>query len=282
MAKNQKGYDNLKVIVSQGYIRGFYYKPRVDRELLAKYSEGIICLSACIAGEIPQAILNNNKKLAQELIVEYQEIFGKENFYLELQNHGLAEQIELNHQLISIAKEMDVPLVATNDVHYIKKEDAIAHDILLCIQTGTNVEEEDRMKFPGEEFYLKSPEEMEGLFGQVPEAIENTKKIASQCNVDIEFNKTHLPKYDVPNNEISTSFLKKLCIEGLKKKYPILEDNILERLNHELTIINQMGYEDYFLIVWDFIKYAKDNKIMVGPGRGSAAGSLVSLSLIHI
>ncbi len=279
LAKNQKGYDNLKVIVSQGYIRGFYYKPRVDRELLAKYSEGIICLSACIAGEIPQAILNNNKKLAQELIVEYQEIFGKENFYLELQNHGLAEQIELNHQLISIAKEMDVPLVATNDVHYIKKEDAIAHDILLCIQTGTNVEEEDRMKFPGEEFYLKSPEEMEGLFGQVPEAIENTKKIASQCNVDIEFNKTHLPKYDVPNNEISTSFLKKLCIEGLKKKYPILEDNILERLNHELTIINQMGYEDYFLIVWDFIKYAKDNKIMVGPGRGSAAGSLVSYAL---
>ena len=174
---------------------------------------------------------------------------------------------------------MDVPLVATNDVHYIKKEDAIAHDILLCIQTGTNVEEEDRMKFPGEEFYLKSPEEMEGLFGQVPEAIENTKKIASQCNVDIEFNKTHLPKYDVPNNEISTSFLKKLCIEGLKKKYPILEDNILERLNHELTIINQMGYEDYFLIVWDFIKYAKDNKIMVGPGRGSAAGSLVSYAL---
>ena len=279
LAKNQKGYDNLKKIVSQGYTQGFYYKPRVDTNILGQYSEGIICLSACIAGEIPQAILNNNEKLARELIIRYQNIFGKENFYLELQNHGLAEQIELNNQLISIAKEMRVPLVATNDVHYIKKEDATAHDILLCIQTGTNVEEEDRMKFPGEEFYLKSPGEMEQLFAYIPEALENTQKIARECNIDIEFNKTHLPKYDLPSQENTKDFLKKLCMEGLKNKYPAIEDSIIQRLNHELSIINQMGYDDYFLIVWDFIKFAKDNKIMVGPGRGSAAGSLVSYAL---
>ena len=279
LAKNQRGYDNLKIIVSKGFTEGFYYKPRVDAQFLRQHSEGIICLSACIGGEIPQAILNNNEALAKKLIAQYQNIFGRDNFYLELQDHGLEEQIELNNRLISIAKDINAPLVASNDVHYINKEDAIAHDILLCIQTGTNVEEEDRMKFPGDEFYLKSPEEMQELFGYIPEALENTTKIAQQCNVTFDFDHIHLPKYDVPNEEDSSKYLKKLCLEGVKKKYPIVTQEIKQRLEHELSVINQMGYDDYFLIVWDFIKYAKDNKIMVGPGRGSAAGSLVSYAL---
>lgn len=279
LAKNQRGYDNLKIIVSKGFTEGFYYKPRVDAEFLKQHSEGIICLSACIGGEIPQAILNNNEDLAKKIIAQYQNIFGRENFYLELQDHGIEEQIELNNCLVSIARDINVPLVASNDVHYINKEDAIAHDILLCIQTGTNVEEEDRMKFPGDEFYLKSPEEMQELFGYVPEALENTTKIAQMCNVTFDFEHIHLPKYDVPNEEESSKYLKKLCLEGIKKKYSIITDEIKQRLEHELSVINQMGYDDYFLIVWDFIKYAKDNKIMVGPGRGSAAGSLVSYAL---
>ena len=279
LAKTQKGYDNLKVIVSKGYTEGFYYKPRVDAEFLKKHSEDIICLSACLGGEIPKAILNNNEDLAKKLIRQYQNIFGKENFYLELQDHGLEEQVELNNRLISLARDLDAQLVATNDVHYIHKEDSIAHDILLCIQTGTNVEEEDRMKFSGDEFYLKSTEEMQELFGYIPEALANTTKIAQQCNVNFDFDHIHLPKYDVPNNEKSQDYLKKLCLEGIKKRYPIIDKEIKQRLEYELSVIHQMGYDDYFLIVWDFIKYAKDHNIMVGPGRGSAAGSLVSYAL---
>ncbi|MCR1899157.1 DNA polymerase III subunit alpha [Irregularibacter muris] len=279
LAENQKGYDNLKIIVSKGFIDGFYYKPRVDAEFLRQHSEGIICLSACIGGEIPQALLNNNQELAKRLIGQYQDIFGKNNFYIELQDHDIEEQIQVNRSLISLAKELDAPLVATNDVHYINREDAIAHDVLLCIQTGTNVQEENRMKFPGDEFYLKSPEEMEDLFGYIPEALENTVKIAERCHVDFDFNHIHLPKYDVPEGEDSTCYLRRLCVEGIERKYPIVSDETRKRLDYELSIINQMGYEDYFLIVWDFIKYAKDKGIMVGPGRGSAAGSLVSYAL---
>lgn len=279
LAKNQEGYDNLKKIVSKGFIDGFYYKPRVDREFLRKYSKGIICLSACIGGEIPQAILNNNEKLARDLIKQYQNIFGKENFYIEIQDHRLEEEIELNHRLISLSKEMGAPLVATNDVHYIQKEDAAAHDVLLCIQTGTTVDEEDRMKFPNDEFYLKSPEEMEKLFGYIPEALENTSKIAQECNVDFDFDRMHLPRFDVPEGEESPAYLRKLCIEGIQKKYTPVTQEIKERLEYELSIIHQMGYDDYFLIVWDFIRFAKSKNIMVGPGRGSAAGSLVSYAL---
>lgn len=279
LAKNQEGYDNLKKIVTKGFVDGFYYKPRVDRKYLKEHSKGIICLSACIGGEIPQALLNNNRELAKDLITQYQEIFGAENFYLELQDHGIPEQIEVNQALITLSKECNAPLVASNDVHYIKKEDATAHDVLLCIQTGTNVQEEERMKFPTEEFYLKSPEEMAELFHYIPEAIENTGKIAKECNITFDFNQIHLPKYDVPFDYTSSSYLEKLCREGLIERYPVVTEEIEKRLEYELGVIKEMGYEDYFLIVWDFIKYAKDRGIMVGPGRGSAAGSLVSYAL---
>ncbi|WP_213818775.1 DNA polymerase III subunit alpha [Garciella nitratireducens] len=279
LAKNQRGYDNLKKIVSKGYIDGFYYKPRVDANFLRKHSEGIICLSACIGGEIPQAILRGEENLARKLITRYQDIFGKENFYIEIQNHGLQEEIELNYRLISLAKELDAPLVATNDVHYIQKEDATAHDILLCIQTGTIVEEENRMRFPNDEFYLKSPEEMEKLFEEIPEALDNTTNIAHECNVFFDFEHLHLPRFDVPKGESSTSYLRKLCLEGLSKKYSIITEEIKKRLEYELSVIHEMGYEDYFLIVWDFIRFAKEHGIMVGPGRGSAAGSLVAYTL---
>lgn len=279
LAKNQKGYDNLKKIVSKGYIDGFYYKPRVDANFLREHSEGIISLSACIGGEIPQAILKGDEKLARELIIRYQDIFGKENFYIEIQNHGLEEEIALNHRLISLARELDAPLVATNDVHYIKKEDATPHDILLCIQTGTTVEEENRMRFPNDEFYLKSPGEMEELFSAVPEALENTTKIAHECNVFFDFDHLHLPKFDVPGGEDSSTYLRKLCLEGMDKKYSHITEEMEERIEYELSVIHQMGYDDYFLIVWDFIRFSKDHGIMVGPGRGSAAGSLVAYTL---
>ena len=279
LAKDQRGYDNLKKIVSKGFIDGFYYKPRVDAEYLQKHNEGLICLSGCIGGEIPQALLENNFELAKKIACRYQEIFGKEDFYIEIQDHGLQEEMEVNSKLIALAREIQAPLVATNDVHYIKKEDAVSHDVLLCIQTGTNVQEEDRMRFPVDEFYLKSPAEMEALFGNIPEALENTIQIAERCNVDFDFSQLHLPKYPVPNNEDSHSYLKKLCLQGVQKKYPKATKEIKERLDFELGVIHEMGYDDYFLIVWDFIKYAKDNHIMVGPGRGSAAGSLVSYAL---
>ena len=279
LAKNQKGYDNLKKIVSKGYIDGFYYKPRVDANFLREHSEGIISLSACIGGEIPQAILKGDEKLARELIIRYQDIFGKENFYIEIQNHGLEEEIALNHRLISLARELDAPLVATNDVHYIKKEDATPHDILLCIQTGTTVEEENRMRFPNDEFYLKSPGEMEELFSAVPEALENTTKIAHECNVFFDFDHLHLPKFDVPGGEDSSTYLRKLCLEGMDKKYSHITEEMEERIEYELSVIHQMGYDDYFLIVWDFIRFSKEHGIMVGPGRGSAAGSLVAYTL---
>ncbi|SHH19796.1 DNA polymerase-3 subunit alpha [Caloranaerobacter azorensis DSM 13643] len=279
LAENNEGYSNLIKIVSEGYINGYYYKPRVDSTVLSRYSKGIIALSACLGGEIQYHILNNNYKKAKEVAIKYREIFGENNFYLELQDHGMKDQKYVNNELIRLSRETGIQLVATNDVHYINRNDAKVHDILLCIQTGKTINDKDRMKFPTSEFYLKSPEEMSSLFPNIPEAIENTVKIAQRCNVEFDFNTLHLPKYDVPEGYTNSQYLRKLCYEGLKKRYKVITDEIRERLDYEINIIESMGYVDYFLIVWDFIKFAKDNGIMVGPGRGSAAGSLVSYTL---
>lgn len=279
LAENNKGYSNLMKIVSEGYVNGFYYKPRVDHSILEKYSEGIIALSACLGGEVQQYLLNNNYDRAKEKASVYKDIFGEKNFYLELQDHGIEEQKSVNEQLIKMSRETEIPLVITNDIHYTNKEDAKVHDVLLCIQTGATVDEEKRMKFPTSEFYLKSPEEIQQLFPDVSEAMENTVKIAERCNVDLDFDTLHLPEYKVPEGYTNTQYLKKLCYDGLEERYEEVTDEIRDRLEHELNVIISMGYVDYFLIVWDFIKYAKDNNIMVGPGRGSAAGSVVSYTL---
>ncbi len=279
LAKNMEGYKNLVKISSMGFTDGFYYKPRVDFSMLERYSEGLICLSACLAGEIPQAIVANDEQKAAELIETYCQLYGKENFFLEIQNHGIAEQRKVNAFLISYAQKSGIGLVATNDVHYVEKSDAKFQDLLLCIQMNRKVAETDRMAFETDEFYLKSEEEMAQLFGQVPGALENTQKIADMCNVEFEFGVLKLPKFAVPGHGDSFAYLKQLCEEGLKKRYGDDCVEAKERLAFELEVIRSMGYVDYFLIVWDFIKYAKDNGIPVGPGRGSAAGSIVSYCL---
>ena len=279
LAKNNKGYSNLIKIVSEGFINGFYYKPRVDHSILKKYSEGIIALSACLGGEVQNALLNNTYEKAKEIALLYKDIFGKENFYLELQDHGMKEQKIVNRSLIKLSREIDIPLIVSNDVHYIEREDAKVHDVLLCIQTGKTIDEEDRMKFPTSEFYLKSEDEIRDIFSYIPEAIENTVDIANRCNVELDFNSLHLPEYDVPKGYTNSEYLRKLCYEGLNIRYENISDEINKRLEYEIDVIENMGYVDYFLIVYDFIKYAKDNGIMVGPGRGSAAGSLVSYTL---
>lgn len=279
LAENNTGYLNLMKIVSEGYVNGFYYKPRVDYDVLRKYSEGIIGLSACLGGEIQKKILNGNLAGAKKAALEYKDIFGEENFFLELQDHGIKEQEFVNRELIKLSKDIGIPLVATNDVHYLKREDAKVHDVLLCIQTGKTVDEENRMRFPTSEFYLKSYDEMMDLFGYVREAIDNTVLIGERCNVDIDFDTLHLPRYEVPEGYTNVEYLKKLCIDGLNERYDKITKEIEERFEFEFNTIVDMGYTDYFLIVWDFIKYAKDNGIMVGPGRGSAAGSLVSYAL---
>ncbi|MFZ7132193.1 MAG: DNA polymerase III subunit alpha [Eubacteriales bacterium] len=278
LAQNNIGYKNLMKIVSTGFIDGFYYKPRIDRKYLKEHSDGLICLSACIAGDIPRAILKNDIEQAKKLIIEYQSIF-KDNFYLELQDHKIEEQLKVNSQLIRLGQELGVPLVATNDVHYINRDDAQSHDILLCIQTATNVDDVERMKFPNDEFYLKSYQEMDILFKHIPEALENSNIIAEKCDVTLDFNSIHLPKYPLPENIHEKEYLRELCIQGIHQKYDAVTPAILKRMEYELEIIDTMGYNDYFLIVWDFIKYAKDHRIMVGPGRGSAAGSIVSYAL---
>jgi DNA polymerase-3 subunit alpha len=278
LAENQQGYKNLMKIVSEGFINGFYYKPRVDKEVLRKYSEGLICLSACIAGEIPSQILDGNFERAKQTALEYKNIFGENNFFLELQEHGIEEQKLINEKLIDFGKDLDIPLVLTNDTHYINKEDAKFHDILLCIQTQKTVDEE-RMRFPSEEFYLKSYEEMMEIFPGMEEAAENTNKIAERCNVEFDFSTTHLPNFDVPEGYGKFEYLEKLCNEGLEDRYDNITAEIKERLEYELGVIKSMEYVDYFLIVWDFIRYAKEKDIMVGPGRGSAVGSLVAYAL---
>ncbi|MBQ7953325.1 MAG: DNA polymerase III subunit alpha, partial [Clostridia bacterium] len=278
LAKNNVGYQNLVKLVSIAHVDGFYVKPRIDKNVLRKYSEGLICLSACIAGEIPQAILSNDTERAKQLVQEYISIFGKENFFLEMQNHGIPEEMQVNAQLVNFAREFGVGIVATNDVHYVRKKDARYQDILMCIQMGKKESENDRMKFETDEMYLKSSEEMSELFKTLPIAIENTVKIADMCNVELEFGKYHLPEFKLPPEVDHFDYLKRLCFDGLKKRYENYSQHI-ERLKYEVNVINDMGFTDYFLIVWDFVKYAKENGIYVGPGRGSAAGSLVSYCL---
>lgn len=279
LAKNQKGYLNLIKLVSKGFIEGFYYRPRIDYKTLSKYSDGLIGLSGCLAGDIPRFLLSNQTRKAQDLAMQLEKILGKGNFYLELQNHGMEEQIRVNPLLLELSEVTGIPLVATNDVHYVNPKDASAHEVLLCIQTGKTMDDENRMTFNSQEFYLKSPEAMERLLGTFPGAIENTTEIASRCNVEFDFDTIHLPQYRVPQGYTGAQYLRYLCSEGIKEKYSSVEDGILERVDYEINTIEQMGYIDYFLIVWDFIKFAKDNDIMVGPGRGSAAGSLVAYAL---
>ena len=279
LAENNKGYANLMKIVSKGFIDGFYYKPRVDYEVLEQYHEGIIALSACLAGEVQKYLARGFYEEGKKAALKYQDIFGKGNYFLELQDHGIPEQKMVNNSLLRMSRELDIELVATNDVHYINAEDAVAHDILLCIQTGKKVSDEDRMRYEGGQFYLKSEDEMRQLFPYALQALENTHKIAERCNVEIEFGVTKLPRYDVPEGYTSWEYLNYLCTKGLNEKYPDDDGTLRERLDYELGIINKMGYVDYFLIVWDFINYAKSNDIMVGPGRGSAAGSIVSYCL---
>ena len=279
LAENNQGYSNLMKIVSAGFVEGYYYKPRVDLEVLEKYHEGIIALSACLAGEIPRFLTRGLYEEGKRAALRYQEIFGKNNFFLELQNHGIREQEIVNQQLVRMSSETGIELVCTNDVHYTYAEDAGSHDILLCIQTGKKVQDEDRMRYEGGQYYVKSEKEMAALFPYAPQALENTKKIGDRCHVEIEFGVTKLPKYDVPDGYTSWEYLNKLCWEGLEEKYHPVTEELKERLTYELNTIKTMGYVDYFLIVWDFIKYAKDHGIAVGPGRGSAAGSIVSYCL---
>ena len=279
LAETQEGYQNLIKIVSYGFVEGFYYKPRVDMELLEQYHEGIIALSACLAGEVARNLARGFYEEGKEAALRYEKIFGKGNFFLELQDHGIPEQRQVNHELIRMSRETGIELVATNDVHYTYSSDAEAHDILLCVQTGKSLKDENRMRYEGGQYYVKSEEEMRRLFPYAPEAIENTGKIAERCNVEIEFGVTKLPKFDVPDEYTAWEYLNKLCFEGLDKRYTDNKEELKKRLNYELGVIKDMGYVDYFLIVWDFIRYAREQGIMVGPGRGSAAGSLVSYTL---
>lgn len=279
LAENDLGYSNLTKIVSKGYVDGFYYKPRVDMEILQQYHEGIIALSACLAGEVPRYLVRNFYEEGKKAALRYQEIFGKGNFFLELQDHGIPEQRLVNQQLMRMSQETGIELVVTNDVHYTYESDADSHDILLCIQTGKKVSDEDRMRYEGGQYYVKSEEEMRSLFPYALQALENTQKIADRCEVNIEFGVTKLPRFDVPEGYTAWEYLNKLCREGLERLYDPVTEELKERLGYELNTIRTMGYVDYFLIVWDFIKFARDHEIMVGPGRGSAAGSLVSYTL---
>ena len=279
LAENNKGYSNLMKIVSKGFVDGYYYKPRVDMEVLEQYHEGIIALTACLAGEVARYLGRGMYEDAKAAALRYQDIFGKGNFFLELQDHGIPEQQMVNQQLLRMHQETGIDLVATNDVHYTMAEDAGPHDILLCLQTGKKLADEDRMRYEGGQYYVKSAQEMAKLFPYALEALENTEKIARRCHVEIEFGVTKLPKYDVPEGYTSWEYLNKLCFEGLERLYQPVTQELRDRLEYELSTIQNMGYVDYFLIVWDFIKYARDHDIMVGPGRGSAAGSLVAYTL---
>ena len=279
LAENNIGYKNLIKIVSAGFTEGFYYKPRVDFDLIKENSEGIIAMSACLAGEIPKLLLNDNYEGAKEVLIKYISVFGKNNYFIEIQDHGLREQKKINPLLIKLAGELGVGIVATNDIHYVNREDAYAQDVLMCIQMDRTVDDPDRMKFETDQFYLKSPEEMQRLFSYVPEALSNTVEIAKRCHVDFDFNTRHLPSYDVPDGKTASEYLRELCFKGLKERYNDPGEELIKRLEYELGVINSMGFVDYFLIVWDFIHYAREHDVMVGPGRGSAAGSIVSYTL---
>ncbi len=279
LAENNEGYHNLIKIVSKGYTEGFYYKPRIDKEVLMEFKEGIIATSACMAGEIPTLIRRDNYQGAVVAAKEYLDIFGKSNFFIEIQDHHLDEEKFLNSQLIKLSRELEIPLVAANDSHYVNKDDAFSHDVLMCIQMGKTIKDENRLEFPNSEFYIKSSQEMYDIFKDIPSAIENTIKIKDRCNVEFNFDENHLPSFIVPEGETLDSYLKQLCYEGARKKYGTIEGQVEDRLEYELEVISKMGYPGYFLIVWDMIKYAKENGIYVGPGRGSAAGSIVAYSL---
>ena len=279
LAENNTGYSNLMKIVSKGFTEGYYYRPRVDIEVLEKYHEGIIALSACLAGEVPRLIQKGLLEEARECARKYERCFGKGNYFLELQDHGIDMQTTVNTELLQMSRELDIPLVATNDVHYTYYSDVDSHDVLLCLQTGKKLADEDRMRYEGGQYYVKSEEEMRQLFPYALEALENTAKIAERCNVTITFGETKLPHFEVPAGYDSWTYLNKLCDDGLKERYPADYENLRERLDYELNTIRTMGFVDYFLIVWDFINYAKQNDIIVGPGRGSAAGSIVAYAL---
>ena len=276
LAENNKGYQNLMKIVSKGFVEGYYYKPRVDMEVLETYHEGIIALSACLAGEVQRYLVRGLYEEAKETACKYEKCFGKGNFFLELQDHGIPDQKTVNAGLMRMSEETGIELVATNDVHYTYAEDAEPHDILLCLQTGKKLSDENRMRYEGGQYFVKSEEEMRALFPYAAQAIDNTQKIADRCNVEIEFGVTKLPHFDVPEGYDSWTYLNKLCHEGLVRRYPDKHEELLPKLDYELSVIQKMGYVDYFLIVWDFINYARTHGIPVGPGRGSAAGSLVS------
>ncbi len=280
LAKNNQGYKNLSKLVSLGFVDGYYYKPRIDLEILEKYKEGLIVLSGCLAGAVNQALLNGQEDKAEEIANWHKRVFGKD-YYIELQNNGLKEQVLANQKLVKLARKLDIPIVATNDAHYLKKEDAYNHEVLLCIQTGKRMSDTDRMRFETDELYIKSKEEMIEYFENFPDAIENTVKIADECNVEFEFGHTILPNYDVPENfETHYDYLKKLCDDGIKERYgENPSDEILKRAEYELSVIKKMGYVDYYLIVWDFIHYAKSQGIPVGPGRGSGAGSILAYAI---
>lgn len=293
LAENHTGYQNLMKIVSRGFTEGYYYRPRVDREALETYHEGLIVLSACLAGEVQKLLLRGAYEEAKEAALWHDRTFGHGNYFLELQDHGLMEQQQVNQQLMRLSQDTGIELVATNDVHYTYETDVDSHDILLCIQTGKKLSDENRMRYEGGQYFVKSEEQMRALFPYAQQALDNTQKIADRCNVEIEFGVTKLPKYDVPQGYSSWEYLKKLCHQGLGRRYPqengtvkipgreepLKMEELKEKLQYELDIINQMGYVDYFLIVWDFIHFARENGIAVGPGRGSAAGSLVSYTL---
>lgn len=276
LAENNKGYENLMALCSEGFMEGFYYKPRIDHELIEKYHEGIIALSACLAGEIPSSIVSGGYEEAKETALYYESVFGKGNFFLELQNHGIRAEGVVCQELVRMSGETGIPLVATNDNHYTNREDASAHDLLLCIRDGKQVNDPNRERYDGSGYHIRSEDEMKELFPNIPEAIENTQKIADRCNVEIEFHKTKMPHYDVPEGYDAWTYLNKLCMDGLKRRYPDDDGALKKQLDYELSVIKKMGYVEYFLIVWDFINWAREHRIPVGPGRGSAAGSLVS------
>ena len=277
LCKNETGYKNLIKMVSAGFTEGFYSKPRIDKQLLEKYHDGLICLSACLAGEIPKALLAGDYDRARQTALWYRDLFGAENYYIELQDHGLEEDQAVLPQLIRLARETGIPMVATNDAHYITKEDAKMQSILLCIQTGKTINDVDRMEFQTDEFYLKSTDEMYDLFSMVPEACENTNKIAEQCNFEFTFGETKLPYFKAPDGMENQEYFEKLCWDGLERRYPgRVTDTLKERLTYEINVVKTMGYTNYYLIVYDFINYAKSHDIPVGPGRGSGAGSLAA------
>ena len=280
LAENEIGYQNLMKLVSLGFTEGFYYKPRVDIEILREYSQGLIALSACLGGVIPRAIESKGYENGKEVALMYNEIFGQDNFYLELQDHNLPEQKPMNQHLMRMSQETGIPLVVTNDIHYIEASDFKAHDILLCIQTAKTVLDENRMAYGSDQFYLKSPEEMYALFPYAKEALANTQKIADRCHIEIEFNNYKLPKFfPLPEGKTAIEYLRDLCVAGMDERYGSEAEQHMDRLDYELGIIGNMGFEDYFLVVADFVKYSHDNGIMVGPGRGSGAGSIMAYAL---